>query len=142
LQLPSRICNTACSQRPLYEQSSGLSPPACLQIPASMGSGTLSPTGHHGERCNSGGLASAHGSNAVLDAGGNGLMAAGAGNGNANMQVIVSKDHSGCPPRGQLRKEQAWTITSLSYHSNPHATLCSGAGDLWSMLCRAERCTA
>ena len=40
-----------------------------VQLPASMGSGTLSPTGHHGERSNSGGLASAHGSNAVLDAG-------------------------------------------------------------------------
>ena len=59
-----------------------------VQLPASMGSGTLSPTGHHGERSNSGGLASAHGSNAVLDAGGNGLMSGGAGNGITNMQVM------------------------------------------------------
>lgn len=76
-----------------------------------MGSGTLSPTGRHGDRSGSGGLASAHGSNAVLDAGGNGVMSGGAGNGNnGNMQVSAARQSQlllCCPPSRDRRPSAA-----------------------------------
>ena len=63
---------------------------------APAGSGVLSPSAHHGEATDTGGIASAHGSNAVLDAANNGIMHGGGMDNNNGAQVRicnVTADH-------------------------------------------------
>jgi hypothetical protein len=62
---------------------------AGVQMPATAGSGALSPTGHlHGDGTEAGGIASAHGSNAVLDVTNNGMLSGSMDNNNG-VQVCL-----------------------------------------------------